>query len=104
MRKEGLLLKMREKESKEVIPSEQYLLRHRLFTFLDEWLFYLVLGILYYTGEIRMMGIVAVVGVAIIMNTYRLQWKMEKKRFDGIPTATCNCDGDCSERSPTEKS
>jgi len=64
-----------------VIPSEKYLLLQRLFTFLDEWLFYLVLGILYYTGNYKMMILVAIHGVVFIANSYRLQWKMERERF-----------------------
>jgi len=64
------------------IPSEKYLLTQRLFTFLDEWLFYLTLGILYYTEHYTMMAVVAVHGAIFILNSYRIQWKMEKKRFE----------------------
>ena len=69
-------------EMPKIVPSEKYLLVHRLFIFLDEWLFYITLGILHFTGNHLIMGIVAVLGAIFILNSYRRQWVMEKMRFE----------------------
>jgi len=65
------------------IPSEKYLLTHRLITFFDEWLFYVALGALFFTENYLAMGIVGMVGGFFVLHSYRIQWAMERKRFDG---------------------
>jgi len=64
-----------------ITPSEKYLLAHRLFIFLDEWAFYITMATLYFTGEYMMMIPVGVIGTILIINSYRLQWKMRASRF-----------------------
>lgn len=64
------------------IPSENYLLQQRWYTFLDEWFFYIVLGILYLLNDYGMMVVVAIHGAIFLAVSYRRQWNMESRRFD----------------------
>ena len=63
------------------IPSEKYLMDQRRLLFWDEWLFYVVLGLLFFTSHYYVMGLVAVHGALFIAISYRRQWKMERLRF-----------------------
>ena len=65
-------------------PSEKFVLVHRFFTFLDEWLFYVVLLILLYTGFFYsflflVAGIpVVIYGGIVIWVSYKRQWEFER--------------------------
>ncbi len=59
-------------------PSERFVLIHRLFTFLDEWLFYAVLLILWFSAEYAMFGMVLVVGTIFNSISYKRYWAMER--------------------------
>jgi hypothetical protein len=67
-------------------PSEKYLLIHRLFTFFDEWLFYGVLLLLYFSGIMKedpaVFWIVTTLGASFILISYAKQWYMEAMRFE----------------------
>ena len=63
------------------IPSENYLLKQREILFRDEWLFYLVLGVLFFTQNYFAMIYVVPFGIILILVSYYRQWKMEDKRF-----------------------
>ncbi len=67
--------------AKFVIPSEEYLIAQRIITFLDEWGFYLVLGILYFTQNYLLMLPVFIFGVFAIWLSYKNQWALEARRF-----------------------
>ncbi len=69
-------------EQKWNAPSEKYLLIHRLFTFLDEWLWYGVLLVLFFTGNYIMTGVVFIFGAVFNIVSYNNQWEMENKRFN----------------------
>jgi len=69
------------------IPSEKYLLIHRIFTFFDEWLFYGVLLLLYFTESYLLMLPVFLFGSCAIMYSYKRQWAMESSRFDSKDTS-----------------
>jgi len=58
-------------------PSERFVLYHRLFTFLDEWLFYALLVILWFTREYHMFALVAVIGTTLTTVSYYRYWKLE---------------------------
>lgn len=62
-------------------PSEKFVLTHRLYTFLDEWLFYLVLILLFYTEHYAMMVPVTIYGAIAIYISYKRQWRFEKELF-----------------------
>ena len=66
-----------------VRPSEVFLLAHRLFTFLDEWLFYALLYHLWHQSTIPkwLFWTVAGVGATMIVISYGKQWYMEAQRF-----------------------
>lgn len=67
-------------------PTERFLLIQRLFTFLDEWLFYGVALYLYHLAYpgcwIPAFWIVAVLGSIFIIISYAKQWHMEAMRFE----------------------
>jgi len=63
------------------IPSEKYLIDQRRLLFGDEWLFYLTLGILFFTAHYYIMGFVVFNGAIFISYSYKRQWKMERLRF-----------------------
>lgn len=67
-------------------PSEKFLLTHRLFTFFDEWLFYGVLLLLYFSGKMEedpvVFWIVTALGATFILISYAKQWYMEAMRFE----------------------
>jgi hypothetical protein len=63
------------------VPSEKYLLIHRLFTFFDEWLFYAVLLLLYFTENYLLLIPVLIFGAWAIIFSYKKQWKTEALRF-----------------------
>ena len=66
-------------------PSEMFLLTQRAFTFLDEWLFYGLLFLLYSRGIIEeepvLFWTVAVIGGLLIAISYIKQWRLESLRF-----------------------
>ena len=68
------------------IPSEKFLLIQRLFTFLDEWLFYGLLTLLYFHGKMEtdpvIFGIVGFLGGTFILISYIKQWYTEAMRFE----------------------
>lgn len=68
------------------IPSEKFLLTQRLFTFLDEWLFYGVLILLYFHGKMEkdpvIFWLVVFLGGSFILVSYIKQWYMETIRFE----------------------
>jgi hypothetical protein len=63
------------------IPSERYLLIQRAFTFFDEWLFYVVLLLLFFSGHYRTCGAVLFAGGIFIGYSYVRLWEMEEMRF-----------------------
>ena len=69
-------------------PSEKYVLIQRLFTFFDEWLFYLVLIALLSAGYFLSTyflyyGIpVVIYGLFCIANSYRRLWALEKAMLE----------------------
>lgn len=64
----------------EIRPSEQFLLAQRLFTFFDEWLFYLLLTYLYVNDYAALVP-VAFIGGTMIAISYAKQWYSEYQRF-----------------------
>ncbi len=64
----------------EIRPSEQFLLAQRLFTFFDEWLFYLLLTFLY-VNDYGALYPVAAIGGTMIVISYAKQWYSEYQRF-----------------------
>lgn len=64
--------------------SEKFVLTHRWITFLDEWLFYVVLLVLLYTGFFYsflflIAGIpVVIYGGIVIWVSYKRQWEFER--------------------------
>lgn len=65
------------------VPTERYILIQRLFTFFDEWLFYLLLAWLYVNNYVTLLVAAAVIGGVAIINSYSRLWKMEDVRFGG---------------------
>ena len=72
-----------------VRPSEKFVLIHRLFTFLDEWLLYSVLlGLLFagyfysYLFLIAMMPVIIYGGI-VIWVSYKRQWEFERLLLEG---------------------
>jgi hypothetical protein len=65
-----------------MVPTEKYLLIHRLFVFFDEWLFYAVLALLFFTQKYLMLIPVLIFGAFAIGLAYKKQWAMENKRFE----------------------
>jgi hypothetical protein len=67
-------------------PSEKFLLTQRMFTFLDEWLFYGLLTLLYFNGKMEsdpfLFWAVAVLGGSFMVISYVKQWFMEAMRFE----------------------
>lgn len=64
------------------MPSERFLLLHRLFTFLDEWLFYLLLIFWWVRSDWIALAITAVLGTIFVLYSYKRQWAWEDARFD----------------------
>jgi hypothetical protein len=64
-------------------PSEWYLIEHRKLLFKDEWLFYTILLLLFFTDHWLMMIPVTILGAAFVLLSYRRQWGMEAMRFGG---------------------
>ncbi|MHA1839876.1 MAG: hypothetical protein ACTSYO_07995 [Candidatus Ranarchaeia archaeon] len=54
----------------------------RFMTFLDEWLLYLLLVIFFIKELYVGLVLAAVVGVPLIIFSYKKQWALEKSRFD----------------------
>lgn len=80
----------------QIRPSEKFLLAQRVFTFLDEWLFYALLWALWRDPKIPLylFGLVAIIGTTMIIVSYIKQWYMEARRFDGpVPFSELS---DCS--------
>lgn len=67
-------------------PSEKFLLTHRLFTLIDEWLFYGVLLLLYFHGKMEedpgIFWAVTGLGALFIIISYCKLWYMEMMRFE----------------------
>jgi len=65
----------------ELRPSERFVLIHRLFTFLDEWGFYLLLLVLWRDPTIPkwLWLIVLVFGASVISATYMFQWDLDRR-------------------------
>jgi len=63
--------------------SENYILTQRKILFWDEWLFYLVLGILFFTQHYYIMIPVGLFGAGAVLYSYIRQWIMEKDHLDG---------------------
>ena len=70
------------KHKPDLIPSERFLLTQRLFVFLDEWLFYILLTFWWIHTEWIPFTITAILGTLLILNSYKLQWNWERKRFN----------------------
>ena len=73
-------------------PSETFLLVQRLFTFLDEWLFYALLGFLYVNNYMEAFWPVAAIGSTMMVISYVKQWYMEVKRFHSDHQEESNLD------------
>ena len=67
-------------------PSEKFLLTQRLFTFFDEWLFYLLLTYLYVTHSDVFWPVLAIGGLMIGLSYYKI-WKMEAEVFSDPPNS-----------------
>ncbi len=65
-------------------PTEKFLLVQRLFTFLDEWLFYGLLLFLYVNDYDAFWPVVAIGGLMIGLSYYKL-WTMEREIFSEEP-------------------
>ena len=64
------------------IPSEKFLLTQRLFTFLDEWLFYALLGYLIFSNaSFVLVALTAIIGTAATLTSYARLWRYEQNRF-----------------------
>lgn len=63
-------------------PTERFLLVHRIITFFDEWLFYLLLVYLYVNQHITALIVTASIGGLFIIISYLKQWYMEAARFE----------------------
>lgn len=62
-------------------PSDTFLLVHRLFTFLDEWLFYGLLLYLLETGHTTALVMAVIIGIPMMIISYSRQWLMETNRY-----------------------
>lgn len=64
-------------------PSEWYLIEQRKLLFKDEWLFYGLLVLLFFTNHWYMMVPVTILGASFVLYSYKRQWEMEEMRFGG---------------------
>lgn len=62
-------------------PSEWYLIEQRKLLFKDEWLFYALLALLFFTNHWYMMVPVSILGATFVLYSYKRQWEMERQRF-----------------------
>lgn len=62
-------------------PSETYLMFQRIITFLDEWLFYLLLLYLFENNYIVAFTVTAIIGSFMMAISYLKQWHIESQRF-----------------------
>jgi len=66
-----------------MIPSERFLIFHRVITFLDEWLFYVLLTYLYFNGApFYIMAPVISIGATAILFSYKRLWKWENFKYN----------------------
>jgi amino acid permease len=62
-------------------PSESYILKQRLFTFVDEWLFYGLLFWLILNGYTGLAITTGIIGFLMIATSYQRLWGYEEIRF-----------------------